>query len=365
MVIAVVITLIPHNPQVNPTNQQIGIDIDEYKNWITTLMNTHSIHELTEQVFVLQSAGDRPITLMFLLTIVKATQITNAFVIDYLPSLMAPLLILSIYFLTKELTSNDKISLIASFITAVSFHTLVGIYAGLLANWLALIVAYLSILFLFRHLKKNDNVNIFIYLILGTLSLFIHVYTWTIFTMVTYLFLIIAIKMKLHSRNKLIQALLVLSVTVIIDVARIAITGASSSGIQEAIYIANLGLNLNEFSQRWENLTFATQIYVGGIFSNFIIFALGLYWLVRCNLRESYNLFIIVFMSICIIPLFVGDEFIQARIFYDIPFQIPAAIALSYLMRNTVGNMMAYSICAWILFVAIRTSFNLYLISPK
>jgi hypothetical protein len=162
----------------------------------------------------------------------------------------------------------------------------------------------------------------------------------------------------------LILASLVLSVTVIIDIARITITGASSSGLQEAIYIANFGLNSSEFSQRWENLTFATQIYVGGIFSNFVIFVLGIYWLIRSNLRESYNLFIIVFMSICIIPLFVGDELIQARIFYDIPFQIPAAIALSYLMRNTAGNMMAYSICAWLLFVAIRTSFNLYFVSP-
>ena len=192
------------------------------------------------------------------------------------------------------------------------------------------------------------------------MSLFVHVYTWTIFTIVTFVFLIISLKINLYFRRHVILLILTLSFSVIIDIGRIAITGSSSSGVQEAVYIVNSSLDFDHFSQRWDNLTFTTQIYVGGIFSNFILFALGLYWLLRSNLKDPTSIFIIVFLSIGIVPLFVGNEVIQARVLYDIPFQIPAAIALSQLMKNIKGKMLVISICSWLLFIAIRTSFNFY-----
>lgn len=365
IILSITISLIPHSPIVNTTDQQIGVDMDEYKKWITILMNSSSSQELLEQAFIVESSGDRPLTLLFLLSIVKITQMNDSLIVEYMPAILGPLLIVSIYFLTRELTLNDKISLIAAFLTAVSFHMLVGIYAGLLANWLALVIGYFSFVFLFKYLKNKGSNNIVIYFVLVTLSLFVHVYTWTIFTIVTYVFLIISLKMNIYVRRKVILSILTLSFSVIIDIARIAITGSSSSGVQEAIYIANLGLDLDQFAQRWNNLTFATQIYVGGIFSNFILFALGIYWLLRSNLKEPSSIFLIVFMSIGIVPLFIGDEFIQARVLYDIPFQIPAAIALSQLMKNIKGKMMVISICSWLLFIAVRTSINFYYVLPS
>ncbi len=365
IIISITISLIPHSQIINTTNQEIGVDTDEYKEWINILINSSNPQEIIEQAFTIHSSGDRPLTLIFLLSIVKITQVDDSSIVEYMPAILGPLLILSVYFLTRELTLNDKISLIAAFLTAVSFHTLVGIYAGLFANWLALAIGYFSFVFLFKYLKNKSSFNIMMFFILVTLTLFVHVYTWTIFTIVMYVFLIISLKMKLHVRRQVILLILTLSFSVIIDITRIAITGSSSSGVQEAVYIVNSSLDLDHFSQRWDNLTFTTQIYVGGIFSNFIIFALGLYWLLRSNLKEPTAIFIVIFMSIGIVPLFVGNEVIQARVLYDIPFQIPAAIALGQLMKNIKGKMMVISICTWLLFIAIRTSFNFYHILPS
>ena len=88
----------------------------------------------------------------------------------------------------------------------------------------------------------------------------------------------------------------------------------------------------------WNNLFYMVQIYVGGIYSNFIIFALGLYWLIRSRLKDFATIFILIFLSIGIIPILFGNDMIQARTFFEVPFQIPAAIAMSQIMRNVKGG---------------------------
>ena len=51
--------------------------------------------------------------------------------------------------------------------------------------------------------------------------------------------------------------------------------------------------------------------------------ALGLYWVFKADRHEPYNIFIMVFLSIGIVPLFFSDWVLQTRVLYNIPFQIP------------------------------------------
>ena len=62
-----------------------------------------------------------------------------------------------------------------------------------------------------------------------------------------------------------------------------------------------------------------------------------------------------------IIPLFFGNLVIQTRVLYDIPFQIPAAIALTYIMKkHTNGTMMILPICIWFFAISIRAVSNFF-----
>lgn len=364
MIVAIILSLIPHNPVVNKTDRVLGVDTDEYIEWIATLIDSPDISSTIYQIFVTQSLGDRPLSLILLLLLTHSASVYGPLVIEFMPTILGPFLILIVYLLTKELTSNDTISLISAFLTAVSFQMLIGMYAGLYANWIALIIGYLSFVYLIKFLKSGLKMHLIIYTTLLILTLLSHVYTWTIFTIITGILLAVLIKINLFGRKKVFLLFIPLSVSIVFDIARIAITGSASSGVQEAIYLLDTGFNLNEFTNRWNNLVFTVQIYVGGIYSNFIIFALGLYWLIKSKLRDFNTIFILVFLSIGIIPLLFGDEIIQARIFYDIPFQIPASIALWQIMRNITGKIMVLSICSWMLFVGVRTAFNLYLVEP-
>jgi hypothetical protein len=366
VLLSVTMALIPHQPTINKDNQQhVGVDTAEYVKWINKLMQSNGTQEFIRQAFIIQQHGDRPLTLIFLFTIVKIVNVDPSYTIDHVPVILGPALVLVVYFLTRELTSNDITSLMASFLTAVSFHTLIGIYAGFYANWLALIIGYLSIVFLIRFLKTPNRLNFAIYSALIIILLFSHVYTWSIFTVVIGIFLAVMLKLSYYSKKSIILLLLVLLVSVVIDVARMTITG-SASGIEQDIKIASLtGVGLEQFALRWSNLIDTTQNYYGSQFSNFIILMLGLYWLFRSNFRNPSTILLIVFQSIGIIPLFFGDWLVQSRVLYDIPFQIPAAFALADIKKQANGTMILLSICILLIAISIRAVSNFYLILPS
>jgi hypothetical protein len=195
------------------------------------------------------------------------------------------------------------------------------------------------------------------------------VYTWSILALVIGIFLGVSIILKQDSRKRAVLLLLVLLSTVFIDVARTMVTG-SSGGVESDLKITEGQLfGIEQFASRWDNLILTTQLYYGSMFSNFIIVALALYWLVRSNLAADYNLLIAIFFSIGILPFFFGDWIIQSRVLYDIPFQIPAAIALTYISRwpiySTKGLAISVTICTWLVAMSARALSNFYLVKPN
>ncbi len=361
--LSITLFLIPHNPIVNQTDRLIGVDTDEYMDWEIILINSNSIHDLINQAFVNIASGDRPITLLFLLFVIEITTIDDPSVIEYFPLILLPLFILAVYFLTKELLPNDTTALFAAFLSGVSFHLLIGIYAGLYANWLALIVGYFAITLFFKYLKGSNQIFGIFFFISIIVLLFTHIYTWVIITMVLIIFGLYSLKVSNTKRKRLFFLLSTIAISVVMEVVRINITG-TSGGIQP-VNVVSQGLSLDLSYQNWENLTFAILIYVGGIFSNFIIYLLAIYWALRSSIKEPANVFLFIYLSIGIIPIFIGDEVTQARTFYNIPFQIPAAIALTQMMKTYNGKMMAFALCMWILFVSTRTLFHLNYIVPQ
>jgi hypothetical protein len=101
---------------------------------------------------------------------------------------------------------------------------------------------------------------------------------------------------------------------------------------------------------------------LGGVFSNFIILLLGLFWVLKSNMREPHTVFLIIFLSTAIVPLFVGSWGIQARVFYDIPFEIPAAIALYYISRGLSSILVTLAGCTWLVAISLFTVMNYYLV---
>jgi hypothetical protein len=204
--------------------------------------------------------------------------------------------------------------------------------------------------------------------------LFFHVYTWAILTAVAGVFLLtmLVIQNKRRKKNtnnnnyfpnrRIIWLLLfAILASIVVDVSKVLLTG-SSGGLEQDIEIAQTGLGIEQFNLRWEILN--TTIYhgLGGVFSNFIILLLGLFWVLKSNMREPYTIFLIIFLSTGIVPLFFGSWGIQTRVFYDIPFEIPAAISLYYISKRSGSILVTLAGCAWLVAISLFTVMNYYLI---
>jgi hypothetical protein len=127
MLLSIIMVLIPHLPAINKDNRQVGVDSDYYVKWLLPLLHSKNSQEFIHHAFVVQNHGDRPFFLFFLFLFVKFANSNLFYTIEYLPMILAPSLVLVIYFLTRELTSNDGTSIFAAFLTAVSFHILIGL----------------------------------------------------------------------------------------------------------------------------------------------------------------------------------------------------------------------------------------------
>ena len=385
MLLSASMALIPHLPAVNKDNLPVGADIQDYTTAIKHLSAySNNPQELIRHAFVkeLPFYGDRPVSLLVFFAAVKIVpSVDPTYVIDYLPLILGPALVLAIFFLMREMTSNDTISILAAFITAVSFQVLVGIYSGYYANWFALIIGYFAFVFLFRFLKRPSKLNFITYSILVILLLLSHVYTWAMVAVVTVIFLLAMLKFNYYRRKNIILLLLVILSPAAVDIIRTSITG-SIGGISSSLQYASQltphtggissaavyapQLSLEQFASFRGNLLDTTEHFLGGLFGNFIILALGLYWLFRANRVEPYNIFIMVFLSIAIVPLFFSDWIFQTRVFYNIPFQIPAAIGLYYIIKqqHQKGMMILLPICIWLIAISIVEVSNFYPVTP-
>ncbi len=375
MVLSIVLVLIPQHPSINKDNQDIGVDTSYYVTWIGELAKSKSASDLVYQAFIVQgNDGDRPLSLIFMFLVYQVTGGNLSEVIEHLPLILGPGIVLAFYFLTLELTRNEKIALIAALLGAVSLHTLAGIYAGFYANWLALIVGYISIVFLFRYLRSGRLSDMVIFSVLLIGVLFFHVYTWTVLAAVTAVFLIVILFVVIPKNNnnnnnnntdftkrRIIWLLIAIIVSIMVDITKAVLTG-SSGGLEQDIELSQTNFGIEQFYLRSLILDTTMHHGLGGVFSNFIILILGLFWMFKSNMREPTTAFLMIFLSAGLIPLFLGSWTIQTRVFYDMPFEIPAAIALYYISSRSGSTLVTLAACTWLVAVSLFTVMNYYLI---
>jgi hypothetical protein len=131
----------------------------------------------------------------------------------------------------------------ASFIElgiTISFQTLIGIYSGFYANWMALILGYLAFAFVVRYLKSPSNFSIVAIALLLTGALLAHLYTWSIIIVIAFVFLIVLHVLRYYPKKCFLLLYLILSSTIAVDVLKSSLTGAPS--IEEELLTLEMNL---------------------------------------------------------------------------------------------------------------------------
>jgi hypothetical protein len=211
--------------------------------------------------------------------------------------------------------------------------------------------------------------------------LFFHVYTWTVLAAVAGIFLVAMLllviweKKKKKKNNKannirnnhftkrrrIIWLLLAILVSIVVDITKVSLTG-SSGGLEQDIELAQTGFSIEQFNLRFLILDSTMHGSLGGVFSNFIILILGLFWVLKSNMREPGTVFLMIFLSAGLVPLYIGSWTLQTRVLYDMPFEIPAAIALYYISSRSGSILVTLAACTWLVAVSLITVMNYYLV---
>jgi hypothetical protein len=362
VLLAVTVAMIPHLSTVNKDGIVIGTDTKYYIRFLETMADSSGYDQVIYTAFVTVLSGDRPLSLLFFFWLATTFYQGNYyFLLEDLPFFLGPLLVLSSYFLTLGITRNHHTSLVASLLTIPS-HILIGIYAGLYANWFSLIWGYLTIAFMFRLLEQPKKSYFFIFSILLIMVILSHAPTWTIFVYAIGIFLVVIFIKKPNLRKSVFYTFICILPSVLIDIARMVLV--NSSGVKQEISFAlEREIGFHAIQTIWNNLIDTSYLYWAGQVANPIILLLVICWLLGTKPRANYAIFFIGFFLLFALAVFFADETIQSRFLYEIPFQVPAAIAIVAL-KDRIGSFMPIAICFWLIVMSLYMATNFVLVVP-
>ena len=382
LVIAALIAVYPHIPAINP--QQSGVSVDEkyYSSWLLQLREeSTSIFELLVNAFKV-NFGERPLSLLLVVFLANATNLPDATVVRFLPVVLAPALVASNYFLVlHNLRSEDRardrrMAAWAALFTALSAQVVVGMYAGLLANWLALIVGSFALHFAMltwnsdNILKTLRNAGYLAAVLL--LIMLLHVYTWGYFIAAIAVFATISLitsrKTTFRPAAKTLMIAIVVAGSVGLEYSK-SFAYAGPVGLDHDIQRVGSDLDLQNFNGRLDNLNRTLGSYMGGYLSNPVVWILVIIWLVRSN-YSSFNRILLATLAIISIPALFGSVEFQARIIFNAPLHLMAFLGIFHIAsqrsndKNWLGRLAVIAVLLSLAIYCLRAMANLNLVLP-
>ncbi len=324
----------PHLPGV------LGYDFSAYSKSIEVLISSkNNVDSFLNSLFVEIGNGSRPLSIfsIYLLYLVSGQSVDV--VLTYLPSIIGPFLVLSAYFFVRTAYPEDRrIAVIASIMTAVSHQIVVGFYAGLYANWMGLVVMFVSALFLIKCFQNTNHLtrNIALFAAFAVLIMLYHNFMWAYFILVVVFLLAWTAVQRIRGKKSLrLIALLsiVIAGVIAVDVLKSEFTGATS-GFENDFIIATDHTDVTEPQKIWENLDKAFHNYLGGFLTNSMVLLLVFLWTLKADYSKISDKFFLSMLFVALIPILFSDFLVQSRFVYIIPLQIPASIIMYKIYIN-------------------------------
>jgi hypothetical protein len=345
LTIAPLLMIYPHLPGINPDGEGISTDERYYLEWMRLMRagadgSPQMWTDILANAFTVNN-GNRPLTLIFVVALSELTGVPDLLVIRFVPVLLAPALVLSNYLLLRGTLSakhfgSGRVKVFAAvgaIFAVFSPQIIVGEYAGLLANWLAMTLVYFAFYLSIRLWESVSGKQMLywvgaLFAILLVIML-IHVYTWanlltviSVFAGLSY----ITIRKSVQSpKVKLLVFAAIVATSFSVDYARSQYFETLDAADPESSLASNI--RPNDPSSRWDRLTFTLWSYVGGYLSNPVLYLLALIWVVRTRLNPLSGMMLSA-IFILAAPVAVGSTEFQTRVLFNIPIHLVAALSL-------------------------------------
>lgn len=362
-------------PALNPDGRFLGTDLPYYYGWVSNLSKSSTILQVLMSAFSTTVNGDRPLTLLILYALSQLLNVSLNELLKFVGGLISSLLALSIFVFVKYTTQNHKLASLSALFSTLSFTFTIGMYAGFLSNWLALVTSYLALMAIIQYWRIGSKFWFSIVMIFTICTLLIHIYAWIHLMLAMAAFLLLSVvmqkfgKVDSNSRTRLIILVLVFSANVGIDLAKSSLLG-SVSGISENFEIATTAISEKEFEHRWQNLQYAFRFYLGGLFTNLVPLVLALIWCIRASYKKTFDRMILSYIIVGSALVILGNYVVQVRVLYDMPFPLVSSFVIYGLVegphkeKKAIHQFLALVIIIHFFNYVFRSLANLYLIAP-
>jgi len=325
--LSIAAALYPHSQAVNPEGNIVGVDIQNYVN------AAEIVDRDVSQAFKVMS-GHRPIIFLVIYGFQRLIGSDVSTAVKFLPVILNPLMIAGAFFLAHEAFNDGWIAGWAAFFTACGYQVTVGMYSYFLTNMLALSLAFLSLGFLFRFLRRFGKINLVLSSILGFLLFFTH--PWTFYQYIPAMFLIIAISWYRNRDEFPIMTTMFLCVLSLVLVGIFKVLNFRGFSFFPVFsYILAVSEGISSF---WARNTFIFRLLYGGLLSYVILLSLaliGIYLMDRKNINELY---LTVFLALTSLFFLIGTYMIKSRLLYNIPIGIFASLGFNSIIRLNMSE---------------------------
>src|SRR3989475_1670972 len=330
---SVLLALVPYRPDLNPTGSLVGIDSRLYVNWIDQML-ARPFPQALQYSFVEGLDGSRPLLLVILYAI-ASLGVSPTRIIEYLPTILAPLLALSTYIFVRFGQGSKGLAGLTALFTPFSFYLTVCLWGGYYANMLALIFVFLFLALLLTFSRSPSARTYGLMLALSVAIFLIHPWTWILIVTACLVFAVSLWRETGHSIHlKSITGIILAGIA--LDLMKSTIFATRTVAADVATKIPTSG----QVASFWINLVDGLLYTHGGVLGNWIILALGLLAVFALRFKDWFERLVILWVGIASIPFLVLDSYNQTRIVYDVPIPVLMSTALLFFLpligtRNT------------------------------
>jgi len=336
--VSIIFAVYPYLPTLNPDYTWRSVDDNAYQKFILDMETKSAGQGTLSDAFLgafTVASGDRPLTLILMYSFYLVSGLELVSAVRFFPIFLGPGLVLSTYFLVREGTKNNYYAAYAGLLTAFSHQLVVGLYAGFFANWLGMIAAYLAFLMIHRFWNKPSVINYMLVFGHSILSFLLYVYV-DVYVLLTLFFFLLITAIKFRMDSSALKKILILSSIFGIYAAVFAIrVHLGSVDLFEVVFAReDVGISITEFRNRWLNFPKSMYYYVGGFLTNLALLAFTVLWLIYAKYENTFDRIILASLMAAMIPLIFGNFVLQSRLLFDLPLQIPAAIAIYRILNG-------------------------------
>jgi hypothetical protein len=332
LIIPVLATFLLYTPMVNTSNMTVSVDIIHYVNFLRHVQES-SQNDLEFLYGVLSS--DRPLTLLMIYSISRIFATDFRIVSIYLPVVLSPFFILSLYYLALNLFKNKLYSSLACFLAATGPFTTASLYGGFLANWLGLSLAYLSLAMMIKSIEQYSMRPLLLSILLSILSHLAHPVPWNFLIVAATLTALLAVAQRNSGRGILKFLATFIAVNLLYDFIKTRVLNFTGATVV-AESIVSTELSLGNIVNFWPINVFMVYFHVGGAFNFPPTYIFALLGIVVFSIARFLKFDVLKMWVLAGLPLYLlGPDYVQARTLQNIPIDIftsgGLAIILEYL----------------------------------